>query len=256
MVQKSPEQSLHILLTFCYLQFLALSILDTRLPVKLANSLNSGLTGHGSGRKFGKTLAPNPPIRCKPSPGRCGRCSSLPPGRLPQFPPLVAAINSRQSRSTITIGRKNHNQQRGTIKINNQQRGAVKETECSNWVPTTTDTSEPDHKVWWASSKHHLLLIRFPIQVEIKIEDISSTKFAFVNKDLCRNHWKADKFFCLWHSKSCGDKTSNGANAAENSKKWNWTDHNCSFPLQCIPMLHSPMGFYWQMSSGPLSEDQ
>ena len=170
MVQKSPEQSLHILLTFCYLQFLALSILDTRLPVKLANSLNSGLTGHGSGRKFGKTLAPNPPIRCKPSPGRCGRCSSLPPGRLPPFPPLVAAINSRQSRSTITIGRKNHNQQRGTI--NNQQ--STMRSRKRNWVWQLGSHHHwhirAGYKVWWASSKHHLLLIRFPIQVEIKIE--------------------------------------------------------------------------------------
>ena len=99
----------------------------------------------------------------------------------------------------------------------------------------------------------------------LKPANISSTSAHFysememecmVRYILCGNHWKGDEFFCLRHSKSCVDKTSNVAAGyiEENTQKWNWTDHNCPFPLRCISIMCWSKGSNCQISSVPLVE--
>ena len=110
----------------------AVSILDTRLPVKLANPLNWCLTGHGFGSKFCKTLPPNP----------WSLWSLLVRGWIPPvrpFPPFPPTFADNQQQ-TITIN--NYNQEeksQSTIRSHKETINKESDSPVATWFPPRWD---------------------------------------------------------------------------------------------------------------------
>ena len=113
----------------------------------------------------------------QPNP-RCGRYSSIPPGRFPPFPPTPFPDNQHQ-----TITTNNYNQEK-----NHNLQSAIKET-----INNQSDSGFPPH-MSRIKSKHYLFSYLQLNQKRKNSKILPEQNLRVVNKDVSCNHWKADNF--------------------------------------------------------------